>query len=137
VDLAGFAGAARGMADRAQAGLAVDVARRGARELLAVMEEVTPVRSGHLRSTETVQSVTGDGAHAVALVGPDAVYDKFRNDGGTITRHGPGSLGTPAVGFFGHSVTQRGSHYMERAEEEARPFVEAMARIVLDEYLKL
>jgi hypothetical protein len=46
-------------------------------------------------------------------------------------------LGNPEVGFFGHSVTQRGSHYMERGEAAARPAVDAACQMVLNEYLTL
>lgn len=138
MNLEEFAAAARAMAERAEAELAITVACEGARELLAAMQVVTPVLSGALRASEHVQSVSGSGSHAVALVGPDGsvIYDEFRDQGGTITVKRAKVL-TDGVSFFGRSVTQQGSHYMERAEEEARPLVEAAAQIVLDEFVRL
>lgn len=132
-----FAAALRGLADRAESELALECVRPAAREALAVLQMETPVRSGALRGSEVIRSVTGSGVFAEAIYGPDIVYDRFRNDGGTITKHSPGSLGTPAVGWFGHSVTQRGSHYMERGEELARPNVETIIRTVVGEFLTL
>lgn len=137
MDLGEFAAALRGLADRAESELALECVRPAAREALASLQMETPVRSGALRGSEVIRSVTGSGAYAEAVYGPDIVYDVFRNRGGTITRHGPGSLGTPAVGFFGHSVTQRGSHYMERGEEAARAGVETIIRTVVSEFLTL
>jgi hypothetical protein len=137
VNLAEFAAAVRGLADRAESELALECVRPAAREALAVLQMETPVRSGALRGSEVIRSVTGSGAYAEAIYGPDIVYDRFRNEGGTITRHGPGSLGTPAVGFFGHSVTQRGAHYMEKGEELARPNVETIVRTVVSDFLTL
>lgn len=136
MNFAEFAAAARAMADRAEESLALEVAQRGARELLAAMEIATPVLTGKLRSTEHVQSVAGNGSHAVALVGPDIIYDRFRNDGGTI-RVKRAKVLTDGTRFFGRQVTQAGSHYMERAEDEARPMVAAIAQIVVDEYVRL
>ena len=138
MNLDGFAAAAQAMADRAESELAVEVARAGAKELLAAMFVATPVLSGALRHSETVQSVGGSGAHAVALVGPNVIYDKFRNDGGTIHSKGPWPLRNRATGqVFGRSVTQAGCHYMERAEEEGAPMVEAAGQIALSEILTL
>lgn len=137
MNLGEFAAALRGLADRAESELALECVRPAAREALAVLQMETPVKSGALRGSEVIRSVSGSGAFAEAIYGPDIVYDKFRNDGGTITKHTPGSLGTPAVGWFGHSVTQRGSHYMERGEELARPNVETIVRTVVREFLTL
>jgi hypothetical protein len=131
-----FAAQARALAARAEASLARDVAEAGAKELLAAMFTVTPVKTGKLRSTETVQAVSGGGDFAVALVGPDIIYDKFRNDGGTIHVRNAKVL-TDGTSFFGKQVTQRGAHYMERAEEEGRPLIAAMAAIVVDEFIRL
>ena len=137
MDLGEFAAALRGLADRAESELALECVRPAAREALASLQMETPVRSGALRGSEVIRSVAGSGAYAEAVYGPDIVYDRFRNDGGTITRHGPGSLGTPAVGFFGHSVTQRGDHYIERGEELARANVETIVRTVVQDFLTL
>lgn len=127
----------RAIADRCESSLALDACSEAAKDAVAVLRIVTPKRTGALADSEVVNSVTGGGTHATANYGPHKVYDRFRNDGGTITRHGPGSLGTPAVGFFGHSVTQRGSHYMERGSAAAVPVVEAACARVLAEYLTL
>ena len=67
-----------------------------------------------------------------------AVIDEFRNDGGTITSKGPWPLRNKATGqVFGRSVTQRGSHYMEKAEDEGRPMVEAAIKVAVEEFLTL
>lgn len=137
MDLAEFAAAVRGLADRAESELALACVRPATREANAILQMETPVRSGALRASEVIRSVSGSGAFAEAIYGPDIIYDKFRNDGGTITKHSPGSLGTPAVGWFGHSVTQRGSHYMERGTELARPNVETIIRTVVSDFLTL
>ena len=80
----------------------------------------------------------GRGAHAVALVGPDIIYDKFSNDGGTIHSKGPWPLRNRATGqVFGRSVTQAGSHYMERAEAEAEGTMQASMHIILADFLTL
>jgi hypothetical protein len=137
VNLAEFAAAARDLAERAKAELAIEVARAGAKELLAALEVTTPVRTGALRASEEIREVSGSGAFATALVGPDIVYDRIQNDGGTIHVKRAKVLGTPEAGFFGKQVTIKGQHYMERAEEEAAPMVEAAGRAVLDEILHL
>jgi Bacteriophage HK97-gp10, putative tail-component len=133
VDLAGFAAEVRALAARAESGLARDCAGAAARELLAALEVTTPVRTGALRASERIFSVSGGGPAAVAVVGSDLVYAKFRNDGGTIRVKHAKVLGTPAVGFFGKKVTQAGAHYMEAAEAEAiGPIQAACASIVAD-----
>ena len=83
--LAAFAGKLREVADRAEEYLAVDACRMGAREYLAVLQEETPVRSGALRGSERIWRVTGGGEQATAILGPNIIYDRFRNYGGTIT----------------------------------------------------
>lgn len=127
------------LASRAEAELAITAVRAGAQDLLAVMRIVTPKRTGHLMESEVVQSVDGDGAHAVALVGPDGsvIYDKFRNDGGTITAKNFPQLGNPEAGWFGKQVTQEGSHYMERAEDEGRGVVESAMQAAVEEFFTL
>ena len=127
----------REIADRCEASLALDACGEAAKDAVAVLRIVTPKRTGALADSEVVNSVTGGGTHATANYGPHKVYDRFRNDGGTITKHRPGSLGTPAVGWFGHSVTQAGSHYMERGSAAAVPVVAAACARVLAEYLTL
>ena len=137
VNLAEAAAAAKALTDRAEATLASECVRAAAIEFLAALYVTTPVRTGALRASEHVFGISGGGAFAVAEVGSDLVYARFRNDGGTITRHGPGSLGTPEVGFFGHSVTQKGSRYFERAEAEARGPIAVACRAKLAEIVRL
>jgi hypothetical protein len=143
VNLGEAAAAYRAVAERCEASLALDAAEAAARDAVAILRIVTPKRSGALAGSEVVNSVTGGGLHAVANYGPHKIYDKFRNDGGTITRklgrpHVLGGYGGP---YFGHgnpaTVTQAGSHYMERGEAAARPAVAAACAMVLDRYLTL
>lgn len=141
--LADYAAEWRELAERAEVELAVTAVRAGAKELLAAMEIVTPVLSGDLRASEKIQDVSGDGSHAVALVGPDGsvIYDEFRNDGGTITADGDWPLRNKDTGQVfsrrGGSVTQQGAHYMERAEEEGRPMVESAMQGAVQEFFTL
>lgn len=138
MNLAEFAGAARDLAGRADAELAIECARAGAKEYLAALFVTTPVLSGALRETEKINAVTGSGAFAVADVGPDIIYDKFRNDGGTIHSKGPWPLRNRATGqVFGRSVTQAGSHYMERAEVEVEGTLQASMQTILNEIVRL
>jgi hypothetical protein len=139
VNLGEAAAAYRAVADRCEASLALEACRESAKDAVAVLRIVTPKRTGALADSEVINSVEGGGTHAVANYGPHKIYDRFRNDGGTITRKlpPPHVLGNPSVGFFGHSVTQKGSHYMERGEAAARPAVDAACQMVLDEYLRL
>lgn len=138
-----FAAAAGTLADRAEEGLARDCAEEAARDYLTVLRAVTPKRTGHLMDSETVDSVTGSGAYAEAVIGAHAVYAAFREHGGTITRHlpRPHVLGNPAVGFFGRgnpaTVTQRGSRYFEKARAASGPAIEEACRSVLAEFLTL
>lgn len=137
MNLGEAAGAFRALADRAESDLAREACEEAARDYLAILRAVTPKRTGRLAASETIDSVTGGGAMAVAVVAPHTVYAAFRDRGGTITKHSPGSLGTPAVGFFGHSVTQAGSHYMARAEGMARGPVSAACRAAADRFFTL
>ena len=138
MNLEGFAAAVRGLAGRAEASLAHECAEAGAKEYLAALFVTTPVLTGALRASEKINSVSGGGAAAVADVGPDIIYDKFRNDGGTITSHGSWSLHSKTTGqYFGRSVTQRGSHYMERATAEVQGTLQASMRIILSDFLQI
>lgn len=122
--------AARALED----GLAETIVREQANDFLAVERIVTPKRTGRLAESEKIDAVTGGGAHAEAIVSPHTVYAEFRENGGTITRKlpPPHVLGNPDVGFFGHSVTQRGSHYVERAEGAAAPMMTGIAERIVD-----
>ena len=137
MNLGEFAGAARELAGRAEASLARDCAEAAAAEYLAALFVTTPVLTGALRATEKVNSVSGGGAVAVADVGPDIIYDKFRNDGGTIRSKGPYPLRNRSTGqVFGRQVTQKGSHYMERAEAEAEGTIRESMAAILGDYLE-
>jgi hypothetical protein len=139
MDLAGFAAAVRGIAERCGEGLALESCRMGSREYLHVLQMETPVRTGALRSSEHVWSVSGGGAEAVALAGPDIIYDKFRNDGGTITRKlpPPHVLGKFPGPYFGHSVTQKGAHYMEKSRGPGQEALSRACKVVADEMIEL
>jgi hypothetical protein len=128
-------------AARIEDGLAVTVVREQARDFLAIERIITPKRSGKLADSETIDAVTGGGTQAVAIVSPHIIYAQFRNDGGTITRkkRRPAVLGSYGGPYFGHgnpaTVTQKGSHYVERSEAEAKPVLTAVAEAVLTEFL--
>jgi hypothetical protein len=122
-------------AARIESDLAVAVVREQARDFLAIERHVTPKRTGRLADSETIDALTGGGTRAVAVVSPHTVYAAFRENGGTITKHSPGSLGNPGVGWFGHSVTQRGSHYVERAQGLAAGPLAVAAEIAIAAFL--
>ena len=98
--------------------MARDCAAAGARAFLPIERSKTPVLSGRLRESEAVKAVTGSGTYAEAVVSPHTVYAHFRNFGGTITVRRAKVL-TDGTRFFGRSVTQAGSHYVERAHAAA------------------
>jgi hypothetical protein len=108
----------RAATDRAEASMARECAAAGARAFLPIERSVTPVLSGRLRQSEAVKAVTGGGTFAEAVVSPNTVYAHFRNFGGTITVRRAKVL-TDGSRFFGRSVTQAGSHYVERAHNAA------------------
>jgi phage gpG-like protein len=143
MDLAEGAAAWRRVAERAEESLAVDCAKAAAKEFRAALDITVPVLSGDLRDSMHVFSVEGDGEHAIAIIGSELIYAKFRNDGGTITRKKgrPAVLGTPATGFFGKgnpaTVTQVGSQYMQRAEEWSDGPLQAAIRGVVVEYFTI
>ena len=136
MNFAEAAARARAVTDKAQASLARDCARAGANEFLAELHVTTPVETGALRASERVWRVFGGGATAQAIVGPNIVYGAFRNDGGTIHVRRAKVL-TDGSRFFGRSVTQAGSHYMERAQDWAEGTMPAAMKTILDEYLTL
>jgi len=136
VNLAEAAARARAVTDRAEASLASDCARAGAREFLAELHVTTPVETGALRASEQIMGVSGGGTFATAVVGSDLIYAHFRNVGGTITSKGPWSLHSATTGqYFGRVVHQTGSHYMERAEAGALETMQASMKAILGEYI--
>ncbi len=137
MNLAGFAAEVKALAERAEAGLASECAEAAAREFRAALDVTVPVLSGDLRDSMHTMSVSGGGAVAVAVVGSDLIYARFRNDGGTITSKGPWPLRSADGRVFGRQVTQQGSHYMERAEGWAEGPIAATCRVKLDDFLHL
>jgi Bacteriophage HK97-gp10, putative tail-component len=136
VTLDEFAAAVDALADRAEADLATECAEASGRAFLAVMQAVTPKRSGHLAASETLDAVIGSGPTAVAVVGAHARYAEFRNKGGTISVRNAKVL-TDGVAFFGKSVTQKGSHYLERAEAAAPAEIARVCQTTLERFLTL
>ena len=124
-------------AARIESELAVAVVKTQARDFLAIERAVTPKRTGRLADSETIDALTGGGSHATAVVSPHVVYAHFRENGGTITRKlpWPHVLGPYGGPYFGHSVTQAGSHYVERAQGMASGPLAAAAEMVLAEFL--
>ena len=122
--------------DRAEASMARDCAAAGARAFLPIERSMTPVLSGRLRESEAVKAVTGGGTYAEAVVSPNIIYARFRNFGGTITAKRFPQLGNPTVGFFGKSVTQAGSHYVERADAAARGPVQVAIQMRADTFFE-
>ena len=137
MNFAEAASRARAVTDKAQASLARDCAQAGAKEFLAELHVTTPVLTGALRQSERTFSVSGGGAAAVAVVGSDLIYARFRNYGGTIRSKGPWPLRNRATGkVYGRQVTQAGSHYMERAEKGAEGTMRAAMAAILSDYLE-
>lgn len=124
------------VASRMSATLARDACEEGAIAFLGIEHAVTPKKTGALADSEMIDSLSGGGARAVAVCSPHKDYAEIRNDGGTITKKGRGSLGNPSVGWFGHSVTQHGTGYVQRAEAMARGAVDGACRMVLSAMLE-
>jgi len=133
VNLAEAAAAFRDASTRAQASMARECAAAGARAFLPIEKSVTPVLSGRLRESEAVKAVTGGGTSAEAVVSPHTVYAHFRNFGGTITVRRAKVL-TDGTRFFGRSVTQAGSHYVERAHGAATGPVQVAIKMRADSF---
>ena len=120
---------------RAEASMARECAAAGARAFLPVEKSKTPVLSGRLRDSEAVKAVTGSGTYAEAVVSPHRIYAHFRNFGGTITVRRAKVL-TDGVNFFGRSVTQAGSHYVERAHSAAIGPVQVAIKMRAESFFK-
>ena len=130
------AAAFRGLADRAEADLALEACGEAARDYLAVLRQVTPKRSGRLADSETVTGPTGGGSRATAFVGPHIRYAAFREHGGTIHVRNAKVL-TDGFSFFGKSVTQTGARYMEKAEGPGGAAVAQACRVVAARFFTL
>lgn len=137
MNLEGAAARFAEIADRCEAGLAIDAVKAMVQVYVPVLKGVTPVRTGRLRDSEYPDFIAGNGVAAAASVAPHTEYAEFRNFGGTITAKNFPQLGNPDVGWFGKSVTQQGSHYMERGHDAAEGPCRAAAHAVADEYLTL
>jgi hypothetical protein len=135
VDLGEWAAKIEDALERMQSSLAVDVVVPQAIRFVEIEQMVTPHKTGALARSEFVSGHGGGGTHAVALAGPHKVYAEIQNDGGTITKHGPGSLGNPAVGWYGHSVQIRGKGYVQKAEGAAEGELGDIAGRILAFYL--
>lgn len=136
MNLAGGAAAYRSLARRAEADLALEACGEAAKDYLAVLRAVTPKRSGRLADSETVTGPVGGGLHASALVGPHIIYAAFREHGGTIHVRNAKVL-TDGVSFFGKSVTQAGSRYMEKAAGPGEAAVANACRVVAARFFTL
>jgi hypothetical protein len=100
---------------------------RGARDIATAMgarfthelKGNTPVLSGALRASEHSDGTEGGGTSATVTVSTHLpLYASFREHGGTITVKRARVL-TDGHRFFGRSVTQAGSHYMQRTAQWA------------------
>ena len=136
MNLEGFAAAVRDLAGRAEASLAHECAEAGAMVFLPLLKSTTPVRTGKLRHSETIDSVSGGGAYASAEISPHTIYAEFRETGGTITAKNFPQLGNPEVGFFGKSVTQAGSHYVARAHAAAEASVQVAMGMIAERFFE-
>ena len=144
MNLAGAATAFRDMAGRAKSGLALAACEEAAKDYLAILRVVTPKRTGALAESETIDSISGGGTHARAVVAPHKVYAAFREHGGTI--HAKAGLGRKGMrphtlhwegGGFPLHVTQAGAHYMEKARGAAAGPVALACQRAADEFFTL
>lgn len=152
MDLGEAAAAFRHLAERARSELALVACEEAAKDYLAILRAVTPKRTGALADSETIDSISGGGEHATAVVAPHKIYAKFRNDGGTISAKYGEVWKTPKGGtkprMYRHTlhwdgggfplhVTQAGAHYMERARGLAGGPVAEACRRAADEFFTL
>lgn len=129
-------------AARIEADLAIEVARAQSKDFLAIERAVTPKKTGRLAESEAVDGVSGGGTHAVGVVSPHIIYAEFRNDGGTISAHAglgrmglrPHTLHWDGGGFPLH-VTQKGAHYVQKAEAIGRGALTGTAEVVIAGFL--
>ncbi len=125
--LAELAAKLKDLAGRTESEFAGGCIREIAPAALAALKHATPKRSGRLAGSETIDSITGSGTTATAVLAPHTIYAEFREHGGTISVKHARVL-TDGESFFGKHVTQAGSHYMERGEAAGRgPCAEAAA----------
>lgn len=136
MDLAGAAAAFRHLAEEAESSLALDCIHPMAKAALVALKLETPMRSGKLRGSETIDTIGGGGIHAYAIIAPHTVYAEFRDRGGTIHVRNAKVL-TDGASFFGRSVTQAGSHYMMRGEAAGRGPCRAAAAEVAARFFTL
>jgi hypothetical protein len=129
-------------AERLESTGAIDICEEQAKDFVAIERIVTPKRTGALADSERIDSISGGGASAHATVSPHKIYAAFRENGGTIHAHaGLGRMGLrPHTlhwdgGPFPLSVSQRGAHYVEKAEGAAASVLTGTAEEVMAEIL--
>ena len=132
--LADFAARLKDLAERTETEFADGCIREMAPAALAALRGATPKRSGRLAASERVDSISGSGTYAVAILAPHTIYAAFRNDGGSIHAkdeparsgrvHQPSGIpyrhSLAWAGGFAMHVTQSGAHYMEKGEAAGR-----------------
>jgi hypothetical protein len=132
--LAELAAKLKDLAERTETEFAAGCIREMAPAALAALKAATPKRSGKLAGSETIDSITGSGTTATAILAPHTDYAEFREYGGTIHAkdeparsgrvHQPSGIpyrhSLAWAGGFAMHVTQAGSHYMERGEAAGR-----------------
>ena len=119
MDLASFALALNRTAAALDSEAATRCAQAAGGAFLGEFKKNTPVESGALRDSETVE-VSGGGTHARATVSTHLpLYASFRNYGGTIHVKNARVL-SDGQSFFGKSVTQKGSAYLEKTVDWGR-----------------
>jgi hypothetical protein len=134
--LAEFAGKLKDLAARTESEFAAGCIREMAPVALAALKASTPHRSGRLAGSETIDSITGSGTRATAILAPHTIYAEFREHGGTISVRSAKVL-TDGESFFGKHVTQAGSHYMEKGEAAGKGPCAAAAAAFAAEFFTL
>jgi hypothetical protein len=117
--LAEFAARLKDLAERTETEFADGCIREMAVVALAALKKETPKRSGRLAGSETIDSISGGGTSATAILAPHTIYAAFREHGGEISVKRARVL-TDGESFFGKHVTQAGAHYMEKGEAAGR-----------------
>ena len=104
-------------------------------------KQTAPVLTGTLRRSIHVNSITQLGpGRWQSTTGPSVIYARFREKGGTIRPKNKPMLAWPGAGgtyIFAKSVTQKGSHYMQRAFDESIPAVRDIYRVAFKEALDI
>lgn len=132
--LEAFASALDRAARRLEDGGARRVADEFGQDFLAEFKRNTPVETGALQGSESME-ISGGGSSATVKVSTHlALYASFRNDGGTITVKRARVL-TDGASFFGKSVTQHGAHYKEKTVTWAEGAIGGLCDQIVQEIL--